>query len=138
MERTSKYYLSQRWEDHRTPTPEYAQTLMKQYGFRRYYRIERLQSTDGVHVCVAVQWKGDGMLNNRNKHFATELCREADIKSVKLRLQRDAFKKAFRHFPRVRKALWHLYQQDCKWAKRQAEIYAMPKLEYLNYCQFLP
>ena len=137
MAQTFQGYLSQRWEDKRTPTPEYTLQLMKRFGFCRWHRIEKLHDTDAVHVIVCVKKNGVGLLNNRDNNIATATCdRKEDIESTLLMLQRDAFKKAFRHYPDARKGLWQLYLEDQKWAHRQAEISRYPKMKYLDYCEF--
>ena len=138
MERTFQDYLSQRWEDLRTPTPEYAPELMNEHGFSCSHRIDELNGSSEIVVSV-VKGTSHWRKSSYDKYVCREMCKHPqDIEGIVLRLQRDSFKQAFRHYPDVRKALWLQYRQDCKWAQRQAWIHTNPQMDYLNYCQFLP
>ena len=139
MANTFQDYLSQRWEDKRIPTPEYAEKLMDEFGFGYWHRIDELHGTDDVNVIVGVKKQSHGtMISNPDQNICSELCSEpSTIKTVIKRLKRDSFAKAFRRFPDVRKALWQRYLSDCKSSERQAKRNRYSKQEYLNYCEFL-
>ena len=135
----TKHDLSQRWEDKRTPTPEYAEKLMDEFGFGYWHRIGKLRNTEDIYITVGVKKRSAGtMISSPDQNICSELCPEpSKIQTVIKRLKRDSFVKAFRRFPAVRKTLWQRYLSDCKWSERKTEISQYPKQEYLNYCEFL-